>query len=751
MFTKARINVASATAGIEEKVIKDFNGAVTNAMNVVRPDILLNQGLESNILAATAAEEGKVDFLDNGLAKVVPDENNINKLVQLREQLGQQINNPIKAKFLVQHYLAARRFNREVELNAQREQNIVNLKAMIAEQRRILRNSQGRGQAEQRNNAEKLMDRYKKLIEFNTKALTGITDEQRNAIPLGLGYADQFPILNQIGSVVDGINRNRIDMLEKAGYYDKDTADFYRSNLGYVPLFRVMLEEMNALHPDMKQFFQGFSNLGREYEFKGSEKDVDDILNNMLKQHFWAVNAAVRNNANFQTAKVVGIHETVTDPITGEEVEKLVTMDKKPDGPAGNLVAPVFINGERKFVEYTDPNLAIGLQSVAPAFNGTIMAFLGKASKIFRLGITANPVFQSYQVVNDAISAGLLSGVKDPYALAKEIIAGFAKDTFNSTDAINKQMARLGIAGGYGKTAQDIFEQSERKYNLANNSLIKNLYDKADKFASKSDLAQRRGIFIRTLLETGGVRQPDGSIQGGNEILAMNRALNIINWQKRGLSNSVRAITHVVPFSNAYIQGMDVLINALRGKGLSGQEARVAQFLFFKTAMTLMGLNLMYSMLIAGDDEYDKQDDRVKFRNYFVPGTDFKMPVRAEISFLTKYLPEQTYQYMLKRGTRDEPDFRKLRQGLSTAFNDAMLSPNLFPQGIRPAVEVLTNYDFYNDRPLIGIGLSRQATKEQFNERTSEFLQHLTPMQLSFIVWYVLTFTLALLAPDSMA
>jgi hypothetical protein len=55
-----------------------------------------------------------------------------------------------------------------VELNAQREQNIVNLKAMIAEQRRILRDSQGRGQAEQRNNAEKLMDRYKKLIEMNT-------------------------------------------------------------------------------------------------------------------------------------------------------------------------------------------------------------------------------------------------------------------------------------------------------------------------------------------------------------------------------------------------------------------------------------------------------------------------------------------------------------------------------------------------------------------------------------------------------
>ena len=719
MFVKGRINIASSTAGVEEKLIKDYNGAVNDAMNNVRADILLNQALESNIMASQAAEEGKVDFLDNGLAKVVPDENNINKLIQLREQLGQEVGDPTRAKYLVQHYLVGRRFKREIELNAQREQNIINLKAMIVEQRRILRDSQGRGQAEQRNNAEKLMDRYKKLIEMNRKAMTDITDEQIAAIGPALDYANQHPILNQIGSIVDGINRNRIDMLEKAGYYDADTAAFYRSNLGYVPLFRV-IEDLDFMHPGTKEYFQGFANLGREYEFKGSERDVDDVLNNMLKQHFWAVNAAVRNNANFQTAKALGMHETVTDPETGTEIERLMTLDKKPEGKAGESVAPVYINGERKFIEYSDPNLAIAIQGAVPAFTG-ILAWFGQASKIFRLGITANPVFQSYQVVNDAISAGLFSGVKNPFALGKEIIAGFAKDTFNSTDAINKQMARLGIAGGYGKTAKDIYEQSERKFNLANNTLIKNLYDKADKFASKSDLAQRRGIFIQTLLETGGVRQPDGSIQGGNEVLAMNRALNIINWQKRGLATPVRALTHVVPFLNAYIQGMDVLMNALRGKGISGQESRKAQMLFFKTAMTLMALNAMYAMLVAGDDEYDKQDDRTKFRNYFIPGTNFKMPVRAEISFLTKYLPEQTYQYMLKRGTKDEPDSRKLAQGFSTAFTDSMLSPNLFPQLFRAGFEVATNYDFYNDRPLIGMGLNRLATSEQYNERTSQF------------------------------
>jgi hypothetical protein len=337
------------------------------------------------------------------------------------------------------------------------------------------------------------------------------------------------------------------------------------------------------------------------------------------------------------------------------------------------------------------------------------------------LGITSNPVFQTYQVVNDAISAGLFSGVKNPFALAKEIIGGFARDSFNASDAINKQMARLGVAGGYGKTARDIYLQSERKFGLANRTAIKRLYDSVDKFASKSDLAQRRGIFVQTLLETGGVRQPDGSIQGGNEVLAMNRALNIINWQKRGLATSVRALTHMVPFLNAYIQGLDVMINAMRGKGISGMEARKAQFLFLKTMATLMALNAAYAMLVAGDDEYESQDDRTKFRNYFIPGTGFKMPVRAEVAFLTKYIPEQAYQFNIKRGTKDEVDAKKLADAAKTSFLDAMLSPNLFPQVFRSGVEVMFNYDFYNDRPLIGMGLNRLATSEQFNERTSEF------------------------------
>ena len=99
-------------------------------------------------------------------------------------------------------------------------------------------------------------------------------------------------------------------------------------------------------------------------------------------------------------------------------------------------------------------------------------------------------------------------------------------------------------------------------------------------------------------------------------MLAMNRALNIINWQKRGAATWVRKLTHVVPFLNAYLQGMDVLINALRGKGLTGGDAKLARALLYRNAASLLMLNLLYSLAVSGSDDYEEQDDRIKFRNY---------------------------------------------------------------------------------------------------------------------------------------
>jgi len=681
-FVKGRIQIVDSTSGLQEKLIKDFNNAV-EIDGKIRADIALDQAREGNILGAQSAEEGFVKVYKDGRSEVIVDENNIKNMLNLRNELAKEVG-PDGAKHLVQSYLLALRYQSLLQQNA--------------------RNQQRANQARANGNIE-AAKRYEKNIKEVTK-------EQADAVRPGLAYANKYPILRDIATMLENININRIDMMEEAGLYSKQQADEYRANPTYVPLFR-MMDELADGSSEIRQFFNSFSNLGREYEFKGSERQVDDVISNILKQHFWSVNAAVRNNANRAAANMVGVR----NPDTNE----LELYDTKPSGIPENHLAPVHIDGQRKFVNYADPNLAIAIQGSPPAFS-SIVESLGSASKLFRLGITANPVFQTYQVFNDAIGAAMFSGVNKPFQLMGRVIGGFFKDQGGSqTKAINDQMARLGIAGGYGRTFKDIFEKAERELGVANSTKIQQLMDKVDEFASKSDLAQRRGIFEQTLLETGGVKQSDGSIKGGNEILAMNRALNIINWQKRGASGFVRNLTHMVPFLNAYIQGTDVLFNAMRGKGIAGKDVRAAQFLFLKTGATLMALNYVYAMMVSGDDEYESQDDRTKFRNYMIPGTGFKMPVRAELSLLLKYIPEQTMNILSKEGTANEVDRTKLLASFRQALGDAMLGPNLFPQLVRGTVEVMTNYDFYNGRPLVGLGLSRLATKEQYTEGSSEF------------------------------
>ena len=705
LWNQVRIKMAYSGAGIERKLVNEYEGAVTDGLGNVRGDIIMSQALDDSVIASQSAAEGKVVLGEDRVARVVVDENNINNLVQLRQKLAGQTSIEF-AEGLIQSYTSARRYRLELDRVEQRAANIASRKQAIKTANQELKTAKG----DDKKQLNKLIARYQKQNERDKEKneSINITPEQEAAIEPGLAYAQQYPVLVEVGAMIDAINKNRIDLLEESGVYTKDMADDYRDREGYVPLFREMIEDLGKGDQTITQYFSGFADIGREYGFTGSDRDTKHVLGNLLQQHFWAVSASLRNNANYEAAKQVGLHD---------DQNNLILYDKKPET---GTAAPVMVDGERKFVEYSDPALAIGIQGALPVYKG-ILKWFGLASKWFRLGITANPVFQTYQVINDALGAAMYSGVKSPLKLGKEIIGGYVRDQyFRDTKAIDDQMARLGIAGGFGRTPGDIFLRAQRQLGVENMNKWQKLVDATDAFASRSDLAQRRGIFVQTLLESGGVRQADGSVAGGNEIEAMNRALNIINWQKRGASSSVRTMTHVIPFANAYLQGMDVLLNAMAGKGLSGTDAQTARILFLKTALSLTMFNMLYSMVVAGEEEYDELDDRIKFRNYIVPGTGFKLPVRAEISLLTKYLPEQAYQYVTKLGTTNEVDATKLFNGMSLAVRDAAMGPNLFPQLIRGSVEVATNYNFYSGRPLIGLGLSRLDTAEQYNEATSE-------------------------------
>ena len=675
-FLEGRTKVAYAGAGVQSKLIKDFNGSVNDALGNVRADILYDQALNGNILGSVSAKEGRIIFDSNGVAKVEPSPYHISAVFDELGTLSKKIG-PSDAKHVASAYLQALRYKDILANNAKYE-------ALI-----------------KRTENQKLKDQYKKEIKF-------VSDEQRAAIEPSLKYAEEFSEVKKMAEIYDRVNRDEIDMLEKAGIYSKEYADKLRGTKGYVPLFRVM-EDLDVATPGAKQYFKGLVDLGKQHAFEGSERQTLDVLDNMLTRHMWAVNAAVRNNANKQLVEQLAIRGEDNKPAYRYQVP----ADK------ADVMTPIFDNGVRKYVEYSDPLFARAVHGIEPSL-GPILGLMGKASNALRIGVTATPTFQVYQLFNDAPRAAMLSGVNRPFKLMGEVFKSFYATLKDPNDPIIKEMNRLGISGGFGHNAKDIADKMRRDLGIEANTLGKRALDKTEQFAAASDMAQRRAVFKRTLLETGGLENADGSITGGNKVLAMDRAMNIIHWQKRGTSNKVRVLTQVVPFLNAYIQGMDTLIRAMRGEGISGREKKEAQILFAQTALKIAALSTVYAMAVGGDEEYQKLDDRQKIRSFIIPGTGFKVPVASEIAMLTKAIPEMTWQYINREGTANPMDSTKLMQAIGQSFADGLLGPNLMPQAFRAGVEVVTNHDFLTGNPIVGRGLENLATSEQFTENTSQ-------------------------------
>lgn len=706
LFLKARTRISNFAATTQERLQDEYKGEVL-LDDQTRADILLDQALHDTAIAGVSSEKGRVVFNEKGFAEVIPDTNNLGSIFSLINKMAERYGVE-QAQSMAHRFLVANRFIGEDFLNKTRERQIRDLEK---EAQYLLKNQKIERDAKRRAASNR---RIAKRIE---KKITKITPEQLTASEEAIAEYANIPELQAIKQINKEINLQHIDLLYQAGVYSSAEVETYTETADwYVPVFRVLDQN----DPSTKEYFRGFADLGVEFEFKGSEKQVSNVLDNMLKKHFWSVSAAVRNNANFRTAQAVGV--TTVDDDGNESLktyrsESVIPKDKR------DSTASVYIDGEQVWVEYESPEFAMAIQgSEVPLSSfGKVGQFF---TKTFRLGITANPVFQAYQVFNDALGAALFSGIRRPFRTAISVLNSYKKATFETNDPLLKRMAELGIVGGfYGYEPADISKNLRTKFKLENDTIVKKALRATDDFAANSDVAQRRALFEQTLLETGGVRQADGSVVGGNEVLALNRAMNIINWQRRGQSGFVRQIVHLVPFLNAYIQGMDVVIQSIRGRNVAGMDKVMAKKLFAGTAIKLMVLNLLYTMLVNGaddDDEYEKLDDRQKLRSYMIPGTGFKLPVRAELSLLTKMIPELTYNTIIREGTQNEYDARKVKQAIANSFFDAALGPNLMPQIIRPLAEVTINYDFFRDRPIVGLGYQALDAELQANEYTSE-------------------------------
>jgi hypothetical protein len=219
----------------------------------------------------------------------------------------------------------------------------------------------------------------------------------------------------------------------------------------------------------------------------------------------------------------------------------------------------------------------------------------------------------------------------------------------------------------------------------------------------------------------------------GNEAEALFRALEVMNFNRKGNSAVVRILTAAVPFLNARIQGLDVLYRAAFGK-MNNADAKQIQKSFFIRGATIMAMSMIYWGLTHDDDDYKKQEQETRDNYWLIPSLGIKIPIPFDVGVIFKVIPERIAEFTL--GNDTAKDFRDaMRRNFVSTF-----AFNPIPQVVLPIVEAKTNYSFFTNRAIIGQGLEGVAPEFQVGPNTSRLAKWLgsttgaSPMMIDHII-----------------
>jgi hypothetical protein len=352
---------------------------------------------------------------------------------------------------------------------------------------------------------------------------------------------------------------------------------------------------------------------------------------------------------------------------------------------------------------------------------GPIIEAAQGVANILRKTITAMPPFAVTQLVKDLYRAFAQSGVQNPYALIYPAIKNFLQISW--AELMGKKhplLARVnmrGIGGGYDIDYSDPSDGVLEELGLRARGPFAKAIHKLDAITRASDVAVRVAVYNRTLRETGG--DPDTGL-GGDQLLASARAREFINFRRRGASQVMPALVATIPFMNAYLQGMDVLYRQATGKGASSGISKVAaQRAFVSRMAQLGGLTVLYSMAVAGTEDYEELDALTRANNFIIPGTPIKIPVAGELGAIFKVPVEAALEYFRKSGT---PEEREAAELTTTVFRYALdqYAMGAYPAIVKPVIEGITNYSFFTGRALEGTYQQELDPSERITRQTSE-------------------------------
>ena len=513
-----------------------------------------------------------------------------------------------------------------------------------------------------------------------------LTDEE---IADGMSLFKTHPELNEVVDAWNKIRDNASKVLIESGLWSESDAEFLLSNSDYVPFYR---EDQLEQGKGPKEFIRGLKVQAKERKLKGSDRPVNDIFDNQVRWVQYSINRAVRNKSAI----------SLVDAAVAND------LAKKVDGPKdGDNVTRIWRDGQEEFYSMADPlymEAFNGLESVSiPMFK-----LFSKFADMLRQSVVMYPLFTISQIPQDSFAAIFSSGLKPQHALKIPILA--VKEfiqTLRGKSATHEELKNVGATGVRDFTSAMVRMDAEIFAGFkAPPGVLGKAKSWLSHFAMAGDNAVRQAVYEASLA------------QGLSKAEAMEKAFDIFNARRKGSSKTLAVASQVIPFFNAYLAAQNVAYKVITGRGVSPTQRADAYKTLAATTGSVMVLSLLYAMIASDDDDYLEKPVGQRDRAFIIPGTGGMMiPLRKDLFTMPKVIAEHTYLMLTDKGSEDG---RKFRDSVAAGLMNSILGPTPVPQAIKPFAEVYLNYDFYQQRPLIGTYQKKLDTERQFNESTSE-------------------------------
>lgn len=542
--------------------------------------------------------------------------------------------------------------------------------------------------------------REKDIYDFNSKLQKGEEGAALKATmdPIDAGMtirelAKKHPEFVEAAKELYRYQQHLINELVNAGMLSaKAAADMRKRWPHYVPFQRIV-DGIDAPSVGGKKFV----NVGNTIErFKGSTRDIQDPLENVIANTFKITSAIERNKVGrsfVQLSKIKGM---------GDLCEEVKGTPKATDS-----TFYVWEGGKKKTYA-TSPELLKALKMTNQEGMDMVVKILRVPAGFLRSGATLSPEFILRNPVRDMISASLYSKhgfipVWDTMrGLALYLKKGNEYWDYMKSGAAQSAMVSLDRDYLHGQM-RDLLNKKSVLSMCANPIEALRAFSEATEMATRLaefDLAKKGYTGIGNRL-FGKERKPLSNVEAGIEARDVT-----LDFGRHG--KSTQSLNQTVAFFNAAIQGTDKMVREF--KEHPGQ-------MLTKTFIGITLPSVMLWYLNRNDPRYQELPQWQKDIFWVIPGKDtlYKIPKPFELGILFGTVPERMLQFMYdKEKGRNGPGFKGL--GRSILEN---LAPSIIPTGFLPAAEWMSNYSFFMDRNIVPLSQSKLPDRQQYGPYTS--------------------------------